>query len=97
MQSFSSAARQLAGGLGLLAGLVGGSLLLFAFQSWLRASGGWALLIIGTLCLWSAALAALAALHERRRLRRERAIDAALAELQRAIAAAGRRDEDGRP
>lgn len=97
MQGFSSDTRQLAQSLGLLAALVGGSILLFALQSWLRASGGWALLIVGMVALWSAALAALTALHERRRLRRERAIDAALDDLRRAIAAAGLRDEDERP
>lgn len=96
MRSFSSETRQLAQGLGLLAGLVAGSVLLFAFQSWLRASGGWALLVLGTVCLWSAALAALTALRERRRLERERAIDAALDSLRRAIAAAGRDEGEER-
>lgn len=97
MRSFSLEIHQLARSVGLLAGLVGGSLLLFALQSWLLAGGGWALVALGTLCLWSAALAVLTALHERRRLRRERAIDAAMADLRRAIAAAGLADEDERP
>lgn len=50
--------RQLAQKLGSLAILAGAAAALFGFQSWLHASGGWPLLTVGLVCLWSAALAA---------------------------------------
>jgi Flp pilus assembly protein TadB len=96
MQSFSKDIRQLAWNLGLLTGLVILSIALFTFQAWLRASGGWALVVSGLICLWSALLAVLAVVQERRRRRHEQAIDAALADIRRAIGhpSATRNDDD---
>lgn len=76
--------RQLAQKLGSLAILAGAAAALFGFQSWLHASGGWPLLTVGLVCLWSAALAAGAA------LRRGRASGAE--PLRRGVAVPVRRD-----
>ncbi|HMQ32624.1 MAG TPA: hypothetical protein PKD53_17970 [Chloroflexaceae bacterium] len=98
MQNILRELRQLVRKLGLLASLVGASLALFVFQSWLHASGGWPLLVVGLVCLWSAALAGLVVAQERRRRERERAIDAAVAAIRRVVAVPVRRDdEDRRP
>lgn len=94
MVSFSNELRQLARNLGLLASFVCASLALFALQSWLYAGGGWPLVVSGLVALWSAALAALFALAAQRKRRRERAIAAAVAELQRVIARHGVREDD---
>jgi predicted tellurium resistance membrane protein TerC len=96
MQSLRKDTGQLARNLGLLAALVAGSVLLFAFQSWLQASGGWALLVTGLVCLWSALLAVLAAVQEHRRIQREQAIDAALAEIRRVLGTSAPHDDEER-
>lgn len=78
-------ARSLLAHLGLLAGLVLGSLLLSLLGGWLAERGGLALLLIGLTGLWSALLFVAALLIGQRRRRRERAIDAALARLRSAL------------
>ena len=98
MTGVSKDVRQILWNLGLLVGLIAVSLILFSFQHWLQANGGWPLLIAGLTCLWSALLLVLTAVREQRRRRREQAIDAAVAEIRRVIASAAEpRDDDGQP